>query len=1219
MVVRRPLLVVGFWVLLAAALSVLVTPLTQVVRERTTEILPSSAPVMVATRQMTQEFHEPPSQNVALVVLTNEHGLTPGDEDVYRALVDKLRRDTDDVVMVQDFLTTPQLRDVMASKDNKAGFLAVGVKGELGSPGFNDAYGHVAQTVKQTVAGSSVTANMTGPAATVAELTGIGERDLRVIEAATVAMVLLILLVVYRRPVTMLLPLLTIGVSLVTAQQVVAGLAGVGLGISQQTVVFMTAMMIGAGVDYAVFLISRYHEHLRDGVPSDEAVVRALTGIGKVIAASAATVAVTFLGMTFTKLQVFSTVGPALALSIAVAFLAAVTLLPAVLALAGRRGWVAPRRELTGRLWQRSGFHIVRRPVGHLVGSLLVLAALAACAALARSSYDARTTLPPSAQSNIGYDALDRHFPASSTVPQYIFVQSPHDLRNAKSLADLEQMAQRVSQLPDVEVVRGVTRPTGQPLQQATLSWQAGEVGGKLSDASSRIAGSGGDLDALRNGARQLADSLAAVHAKVSQAIGSVRALVDQLARAENQLAGAHAGANIDDVIAKARPVLAGLQASPACTVDKACRSARDQLQRLVDSGGTGGSTASVPLQQLRALLGSARQTLGVLDPITLEQQLTSMEQGAKALADGSERVAQGVRELTDQTKELGGGLAEASQFLLSMKNNASQPGMAGFYVPPQVMNDAQFRDMATAFVSPDGHAVRYLVQSKLKPFDTRAMEQSKDIVNTARSAQPNTTLADATVSMSGITPMYSQMRDYYNHDLRFIVLMTVAIVLLILVLLLRSVLAPLYLVGTVIVSYLSALGVGVIAFQLIGHQPLAWSVPGMAFIVLVAVGADYNMLLISRIRDESGHGIGVAVIRTVGTTGGVITSAGLIFAASMFGMLFGSISTMVQAGFVIGAGLLIDTFVVRTITVPALAVLAGKGNWWPSRMPPRETSSGARRRSDGRRLAPVEAITSRGGRDTSTIDERTPVPTTFAPWIKHHSGPSDQPHRGGVVVFPHAGAAAASYRKLAKRLAAGDDTFVVQYPRRADRLHDPAPETIHELARGLFEAGPWERAAPLRLFGHSMGAVVAFEFARIAEQRGVAVRKLWVSAGPVPSTVATLPELPTDDATLLADLAESGGTDPRLLADEEFAALLLSAARCDYAALNRYDCQDGVRIRADIHAVGGRSDHRVDGASLRRWANHTTGSFTLCFFEGGHFYLEDHINTVSNRVITEV
>ncbi|MBX9638388.1 MAG: thioesterase, partial [Mycobacteriaceae bacterium] len=132
-------------------------------------------------------------------------------------------------------------------------------------------------------------------------------------------------------------------------------------------------------------------------------------------------------------------------------------------------------------------------------------------------------------------------------------------------------------------------------------------------------------------------------------------------------------------------------------------------------------------------------------------------------------------------------------------------------------------------------------------------------------------------------------------------------------------------------------------------------------------------------------------------------------------------------------------------------------------------------------------------------------------------------------------------------------------------------------------------------------------------------VQKLWVSAGPVPASVANLPELPTNDKQLLADLANLGGTDPRLLADEEFAELLINAARCDYQALNSYECTDGVRIRADIHAVGARHDDRVDARSLHLWARHTAGSFTSSLFDGGHFYLNDHTNTLANRVITDI
>jgi putative drug exporter of the RND superfamily len=224
------------------------------------------------------------------------------------------------------------------------------------------------------------------------------------------------------------------------------------------------------------------------------------------------------------------------------------------------------------------------------------------------------------------------------------------------------------------------------------------------------------------------------------------------------------------------------------------------------------------------------------------------------------------------------------------------------------------------------------LVESKFDPFSTAAMDQVASILNTARGALPNTSLSDASISVVGPTAMYSALRSYYDDDFRLIVIMTLLVVFAILVILLRAIVAPLYLIASVVISYLSAVGLGVALFQFVLHQALSWNVQATAFIVLVAVGADYNLLLIMRIREEARTGIRSGIIRAVRSTGGVITSAGIIFAASMFGLLFGSMSTMVQTGFIIGMGLLIDTFVVRTITVPAMAALVGKANWWPSK-----------------------------------------------------------------------------------------------------------------------------------------------------------------------------------------------------------------------------------------------------------------------------------------------
>ena len=975
-VVRWPLLVIVFWIALAVALFLLLPPLAKIAGEKQPEFLPSDAPVLVANNAMIKAFDESDSQNSLLVVLTNDNGLGPDQEAVYRKLVDNLRADHQSVVMLQDFISTPALRDVVTSKDHKAWYLPVGLAGELATPPAAESYKKAVEIVKASTTGTSLTAHLTGPAATVGDMTAVGESDVHVIEIATALMVLTILLLVYRNPLTMALPLVTIGISLAVAQQLIAGLLELGMSISPQAMVLVSGMMLGAGTDYAVFLISRYHEYLRMGEQSDTAVVSALGSIGKVIAASAGTVAITFLGMSFAKLGVFSTIGPALAITIIVGFLASITLLPAMVAIAGRRGLVKPRGELRNRFWRRSGIRIVLHPVRHLVASLIVLAILASCVSVVRFNYDDRKSLPADVDSNVGYEVMAQHFPVNSSIQQFILVQSPRDLRSPKALADLEQMGRRVSQVPGIAAVRGVTRPTGETLEQAKATYQAGAVGDKLSQASTEISSRNADLDRLTGGAHQLADTLGDVRNGMLEAMTSVSGLTGALADMQNRYAanttladmdrsaqlvtnmralGDALGVNltqVDDVYRWAVPMMAALNFSPECAMDPACQNSRATLQRLVAAHDDGSLQSLSDLaQQLQSTQGTqpvnatvaalreklqsasdAAQKLGLDKPDGIARKLTELQNGANTLADASRQLADGVQLLVDQVRQMGPGLGDASSFLMAMRNNAHEPSMAGFYIPPQILSQSEFKTAATMFVSPDGHAVRYLVQTDLDPFGTQAMDQVSQIMDAARSAQPNTELADATISIAGLPAVNANVRDYYNHDMRFILIMTILVVLLILIVLLRAIVAPLYLIASVAISYLSALGIGVVVFQFILGQHMAWNVPGTAFIVLVAVGADYNLLLISRIRDEASRGMRTAVIRTVGATGGVITSAGIIFAASMFGLTFGSIAGMVQVGFIIGVGLLLDTFLVRTVTVPALAVLVGRANWWPSR-----------------------------------------------------------------------------------------------------------------------------------------------------------------------------------------------------------------------------------------------------------------------------------------------
>src|SRR6201984_3178233 len=255
-----------------------------------------------------------------------------------------------------------------------------------------------------------------------------------------------------------------------------------------------------------------------------------MISIGKVIAASATTVGITFLLISFARMGVFKTVGVASAIGVGVAFLAGVTLLPAILVLAGPPVWIKPRRELTSLFWRRSGIRTVPRPRAHLVASLLVLIILASCAGLVRYNYDDRKALRPSAASSIGYAALDHHFPVNQSIPEYILIQSPRDLRTPQALADLEQMADRVSQLPNVAAISGITRPTGNVPEQFRATYQAGAIGSFLAGGSSLINDHTNDLNRLAQGAGTLADNLVDVRGQVSQLATSVQDLENTFA-----------------------------------------------------------------------------------------------------------------------------------------------------------------------------------------------------------------------------------------------------------------------------------------------------------------------------------------------------------------------------------------------------------------------------------------------------------------------------------------------------------------------------------------------------------------------------------------------------------------------------------------------------------------------------------------------------------------
>ncbi|WP_067182534.1 thioesterase II family protein [Microtetraspora niveoalba] len=216
------------------------------------------------------------------------------------------------------------------------------------------------------------------------------------------------------------------------------------------------------------------------------------------------------------------------------------------------------------------------------------------------------------------------------------------------------------------------------------------------------------------------------------------------------------------------------------------------------------------------------------------------------------------------------------------------------------------------------------------------------------------------------------------------------------------------------------------------------------------------------------------------------------------------------------------------------------------------------------------------------------------------------------LVCLPHAGGSASYYHPVSRALSPAVEVLAVQYPGRQDRRGEPFVEDIATLADRVHEAlRPWTDR-PLALFGHSMGAVLAFEVTLRMEREGVRPLALYASGRRAPSTHRAEDVHLRNDAGIISELKKLNGTADSLLDDDELLHMVLPATRADYRAIETYRCEPGAVVRTPIIALTGDDDPKTTLEEARAWSAHTTGGFDLRVFPGGHFFLNDHAHKIN-------
>ena len=697
-------MVVAAWLLLALGFGWMQPKLQQETETDPAAFIPDGVESTRVTELIEERF---PSADVipAIVLYEREGGLRPAD----------LARVEDDAAAIgrrlalREQVVSPGRAPSGArpvSPDGSAAIVTVPLPGDA-LEAVDAAVGEI-RAIAAAGRGGGLATHVTGPAALSVDATGVF-RDIDVtLLIATTALIIVLLVAIYRSPLIALVPLAMVAVAYAVAAGIVYLLvAGAGLAINPQAAGILIILMFGAGTDYSLLVIARLREELRRERDHHAAVAAALRGTAGALLASGGTVAAAMLVLVLGDLRSTATQGPVLAIGITVVLVAGLTLLPALLAIAGRRAfWPAAPEVGDGdgrgmRLWNGLAAGVARRPVAVLAVTLLALGAGAAGNLVSTGGLSFSTGFRDAPPSVEGQRALERAFPAGEVAPADVLVEAPP---------------------------------------------------GRLRAAAAEAAGA---LERL-------------------------------------------------PLVASAEPV----EEDP------------------------GGTTA-----RLRVALDAdpyGDEAIGAVDDL---------------------------------------------------------------------------RDAARAAVAPLG----------------------------------------GTALVGGPTAEEADQRATARRDFWVIAPVALALIFLILVLLLRSIAAPLYLALSQALSFATTLGVSLLMFVYVFDAPGSDAgLPLFVFIFTVALGVDYTIFLITRVREETRRrGTREAVPLALARTGGVITSAGVILAGTFLVLTILPLEQLFQLGIAVAVGVLVDTFVVRTLLVPAAALLLGRANWWPWWSDPdREAEAAADHRS---------------------------------------------------------------------------------------------------------------------------------------------------------------------------------------------------------------------------------------------------------------------------------
>jgi putative drug exporter of the RND superfamily len=904
--------IILFWLAVAILLAVVTPSLDEVGSAHSVSLAPQNSPAYQAMMNIGSKFGEFNSDSTVMVVIEGQDKLGDAAHEYYNQIVAKLKDDKH-VQFVQDFWGDPLTAAGVQSPDGKAAYVQAFLEGAQGTTPSHESVGAVREIVNSVPAPPGIQAHVAGNTVLNVDTSIAGHQSLKVMALVSIGVILLMLLLVYRSIVTTIITLLIVLVQLFGAQGITATAGDLNIiGLTPYAVSMVTMLTIAAGTDYVIFLLGRYHEARASGESHEQAYYTAYHGVSHVILGSGLTVAGACMCLSFTTLPYFRTMGLPCAIALLSVVAMSLTLAPAVLTVASRFGLLDPKQELSTRGWRKVGTAVVRWPKP-IVAVTAVIAVLGFVFLLTYvPQYNDRKYTPDDMPANIAMTAAERHFSQARMNPELLMLEADHDLRNPADMLIIDRVAKSVFHLRGIERVQTITRPLGAPIEHSSIPFQIAmqnsstlqtakynnDNTAQMLEQADELSKTIANMQRMYEITKQIVEVTHDMNARTHDMVNTTNELRDHIA-------------DFDDFF---RPIRNYFYWEPHCFDIPVCWSLRSLFDSLdgIDTLAGKLEGLSGDIDQLDHLMP---QMLEVLPPT-----IASMKTMRDFMLSSHSTMA-GIQK---QMQEAAQGSTMMGNYFDQAKNDDS------FYLPPEVFGNPDFQRGLKMFVSPDGTAVRMIITHQGDPASVDGIEHVAGIKDAVADAVKGTPMENARVSLAGTGSLYADMQNGVKTDLLIACIASMILIFAIMLLITRSVVAALVIVGTVAASLGTACGLSVLLWQDIMGLGVQWIVIPLSVVILLAVGSDYNLLVVSRLKEEIHAGLNTGIIRGMGATGRVVTAAGLVFAFTMMSMIVSDLRVVGQLGMTIGIGLLVDTLIVRSFMTPSIAAVLGRWFWWP-------------------------------------------------------------------------------------------------------------------------------------------------------------------------------------------------------------------------------------------------------------------------------------------------